>query len=71
MKNIKLLLLAIPTLLAGCAIQDAASIGIIGAADGPTDIYSVSNFMWFAITLGIIIAALAISAIIYLFKKKK
>jgi Na+-transporting methylmalonyl-CoA/oxaloacetate decarboxylase, beta subunit len=71
MKKISLFLLIIPTLLAGCAKQDPASIGVIGGADGPTAIYIASKLNWFTIALGIIVVILAISLIAYFFKKKK
>ena len=60
-----------PMCLSGCN-NEAASIGIIGGADGPTAIFLTSKINWLSVCglIGVIIVA-ALVALIYLNKKKK
>ena len=64
-------LLIIVLCLASCG-REAASIGIIGGADGPTAIFVTSNTNW--LNIGIFLGAallIIFVAIIYHNKKKK
>lgn len=58
--------------LVGCS-KEAASIGIIGGADGPTAIFVTSNVNWLSTCglVGIIIVTILIVLMIYRNKKKK
>ena len=58
--------------LGGCN-NDAASIGIIGGADGPTAIFVASTINWPGAFgwIGVIIAAVLAAVMIHLKKKKK
>ena len=49
--------------------QEAAAIGIIGGADGPTAIFITSQINWYIVTLIIIEIILAISLLLTLLKK--
>ena len=53
-------------LFSGCS--DAASIGIIGGADGPTAIYVSSSFNWWILVAVILVLAGAIG--FWLYKRK-
>ena len=57
--------------LVGCG-NKAASIGIIGGADGPTAIFVTSGASWLNICsiLGVIVAAILVVVLIYRNKKK-
>ena len=57
--------------LVGCG-NEAASIGIIGGADGPTAIFITSGASWLNICsiLGVIVAASLVVVLIYRNKKK-
>ena len=57
--------------LGGCN-NKAASIGIIGGADGPTAVFVTSSINWPRVCglIGILIAAVLIAVIIYHNKKK-
>ncbi len=48
-------------------MNEAASIGIIGGADGPTAVFVVGRFPWEIVLL----AAAGIVLFVYLLKKKK
>ena len=63
---ILLLVLVLP--LIGCG-NEAASIGIIGGADGPTAIFVTSGANWPSI-LGAIVVAILVAVLIYRNKKK-
>lgn len=65
-------LLIFPLCLGGCN-NDAASIGIIGGADGPTAIFLTSKINWQSIygLIGVIILTILVVFIMYLNKKKK
>ena len=54
--------------LVGCG-NEAASIGIIGGADGPTAIFITSGTNWPSI-LGVIVVAIFVVVLIYRNKKK-
>ena len=58
--------------LMGFDLKDAASIGIIGGADGPTAIFVTSNINWLYVCgfIGIVVAIL-VALFIYRNKKKK
>ena len=58
--------------LGGCN-NEAASIGIIGGADGPTAIFVTSKIHWPSVygLIGVIIVTILVALIIYLNKKKK
>ena len=58
--------------LGGCN-NKAASIGIIGGADGPTAIFVTSKINWPSVygLIGVIIVTILVALIIYLKKKKK
>ena len=57
--------------LVGCR-NEAASIGIIGGADGPTAILVTSNVSWQSICafIGTVVVAILVVLIIYSKKKK-
>ena len=57
--------------LGGCSSQ-AASIGMIGGADGPTAVFVTSKINWLGLCgwIGAIIAAVLIALMIYRNKKK-
>ena len=57
--------------LVGCG-NEAASIGIIGGADGPTAIFLTSGASWLNICsiLGVIVVAILVVVLIYRNKKK-
>ena len=57
--------------LGGCSSQ-AASIGIIGGADGPTAVFVTSKINWLSVCgwIGAIIIAIFITLMIYRNKKK-
>ena len=57
--------------LVGCG-NEAASIGIIGGADGPTAIFITSGASWLNICsiLGVIVAAILVVVLIHRNKKK-
>ena len=63
------LLFASALSLVGCG-NKAASIGIIGGADGPTAIFVTTGINWMRI-LGVIVVAILAAVIIYRNKKKK
>ena len=63
------MLLVLALSLVGCG-KEAASIGIIGGADGPTAIFVTSNTNWLSI-LGVIVVAILVAVLIYRNKKKK
>ena len=65
-------LFALVLCLTGCG-KEAASIGIIGGADGPTAIFVTSNMDWLSICGFIAIMAVIIFATIIVcrFKKKR
>ena len=70
-KQIAILLSLVSTLgLGGCSKQ-AASVGIIGGADGPTTIFITSHVNWPVIyaLVGVITAGL-VALFLYLNKKK-
>ena len=69
---IVVLLLAFVMCLAGCG-NEAASIGIIGGADGPTAIFVTSGTNWLNICsiLGVIVVAILVAVLIYRNKNKK
>ena len=69
---IVVLLLAFVMRLAGCG-NEAASIGIIGGADGPTAIFVTSGTNWLNICsiLGVIVVAILVAVLIYRNKNKK
>ena len=54
--------------LVGCG-NEAASIGIIGGADGPTAIFVTSNTNWLSV-LGVMVVAVLVVVLIYRSKKK-
>ena len=58
--------------LGGCSSK-AASIGIIGGADGPTAIFVTSKISWMSVccVIGALIVAVLVALIIYRSKKKK
>ena len=58
--------------LGGCD-NNAASIGIIGGADGPTAVFVSSNINWLHVCgfVGLILGAVLVGAFIYRSKKKK
>ena len=58
--------------LGGCN-NEAASIGIIGGADGPTAVFVTSSINWLHVCgfLGMIAAAVLVGIFIYHNKKKK
>lgn len=58
--------------LVGCD-KEAASIGIIGGADGPTAIFVTSNINWLAVCglTALIVVLIIILIIIYRKKKNK
>ena len=60
-----------PLCLSGCN-NEAASIGVIGGADGPTAIFLTSKINWLSVCglIGVIIVA-ALVVLIYHNKKKK
>ena len=64
---IVVLLLAFVMCLAGCG-NEAASMGIIGGADGPTTIFVTSGTNWLSI-LGVIVVAILVVVLIYRNKK--
>ena len=57
--------------LAGCS-KEAASIGIIGGADGPTAIFITSNINWLQVCgwIGVMVVAVVVALMIYRNKKK-
>ena len=61
-------LLVLALSLVGCG-NEAASIGIIGGADGPTAIFVTSNTNWLSV-LGVIVVAILVVVLIYCNKKK-
>ena len=63
-----ILLLVLILSLVGCG-NEAASIGIIGGADGPTAIFVTSSTNWVSI-LGVIAVAIFVAVLIYRNKKK-
>ena len=63
-----ILLLVLILSLVGCG-NEAASIGIIGGADGPTAIFVTSGTNWVSI-LGVIAVAIFVAVLIYRNKKK-
>lgn len=71
MKKLILTLSSMMMLLTGCANKEAASIGVIGGADGPTAIFVTSKINWFAMVSGIAAIIIIIVAIIYFFRRKK
>ena len=66
-----ILLLVLALSLVGCG-KEAASIGIIGGADGPTAIFITSGINWQTIfgILGVIVVAILVVVLIYRNKKK-
>lgn len=62
----------IPLCLGGCS-NEAASIGVIGGADGPTAIYLTSKIDWLSVygLIGVIIVTALVAFIVHLNKKKK
>lgn len=56
MKKLGCLWLTIMTFLTGCASNDAASVSVIGGADGPTSIFVA----WQLGKLGILIASFGV-----------
>ena len=58
-------------LLMGCSVREAASIGIIGGADGPTAIYVTSKINWWSIFGTTIIIFSIIVGIMLSIKKRK
>ena len=70
MKNLLIVavLLLLILSLVGCA-NEAASIGIIGGADGPTAIFVTSGTNWLSI-LGVIVVAILVVVLIHRNKKK-
>ncbi len=56
MKKLGFLWLTIMVLLTGCASNEAASVGVIGGASGPTSIHVA----WQVGNLGILIASLGV-----------
>lgn len=71
MKKISLFLLTLTALFVGCAKNDAASVGIIGGADGPTAVFVTTYLNWFDIACIIVGVIAIIAAIIYFVKKRK
>ena len=67
-ENIFTLVLTFALCLGGCG-NEAASIGIIGGADGPTAIFVTSGTNWQSI-LGVIVVAILVVVLIYRNKKK-
>ena len=70
MKNLLIVAVLIVLLLSlvGCG-NEAASIGIIGGADGPTAIFVTSGVNWLCI-IGVIVVAIFVAVLIYRNKKK-
>ena len=70
MKNLLIVAVLIVLILSlvGCG-NEAASIGIIGGADGPTAIFVTSSTNWVSI-LGVIAVAIFVAVLIYRNKKK-
>ena len=70
MKNLLIVAVLIVLILSlvGCG-NEAASIGIIGGADGPTAIFVTSGTNWVSI-LGVIAVAIFVAVLIYRNKKK-
>ena len=66
--SIFILLIVLVISLVGCG-REAASIGIIGGADGPTAIFVTSGANWLSI-LGAIVVAILVAVLIYRNKKK-
>ncbi|MEG1070001.1 MAG: sodium ion-translocating decarboxylase subunit beta [Ruthenibacterium sp.] len=56
--------------LTGC-FRDAAAIGVIGAADGPTSIFVGTHISWQAIVGIVTLVVLVLGAVFYILKKKK
>lgn len=58
--------------LAACG-REAASIGIIGGADGPTAIFVTSNMDWLKVLgwISVIIAAILVGLVIHRSRNKK
>ena len=54
--------------LSGCS-KEAASIGIIGGADGPTAIFVTSNVNW--LNIGIFLAAVIVAILVVVMIRKK
>lgn len=53
-------------------VQEAASVGIIGGADGPTEIFVAGSINWFGVVVGGFLALCALGiAIILIHKSKK
>ena len=48
-----------------------SSIGIIGGADGPTQIYVTTHFNWYALAAAILVVAALAVFIIRVIKKRK
>lgn len=70
-KLIVFILLLVCTFLVGCS-SEAANIGIVGGADGPTAVFvsPAPNWMSIVVMIGIIIVVILV-ALIYRKKKKK
>ena len=66
-----ILLLVLILSLVGCG-NEAASIGIIGGADGPTAVFITSGTNWLNVfsILGVIAVAIFVAVLIYRNKKK-
>ncbi len=68
MKKVFILLILIVLSFVGCTKN---SIGIIGSADGPTEIYIGSSTSWLEIAIIIAIAVIILAIIILYIKRKK
>ena len=72
MKKLLAFILSFTTALGLVACgQDAASVGIIGGADGPTAIYITSGTGWLNIYSLIGLIALTILVVFMIYRKKK
>ena len=65
---VSVFLFVIALCLSGCS-KEAASIGIIGGADGPTAIFVTSNVNW--LNIGIFLAAVIVAILVVVMIRKK
>lgn len=65
------MLAVLTVFLSGCRDSDAAAVGIIGGADGPTAIYIATKNSWWDIVVPIVVVILIIIGLIIYFKKRK
>ncbi len=65
------ILVVLSMLLAGCGKKEEA-IGIIGGADGPTEVYLTSDFSWLAVAgVAIAIVAVVVAVFAFILRKRK